>query len=396
MNQIWSLELLLSTILLTIVPSCSNREKIGSETIGIEKSELETKFSDEFSELYDSVEFIPLETQDSSLFASISQAIITDDAIFVRATFSDDSAEARILQFGKDGSFVQQIGSIGEGPGEYMSIDQMVIVKDTIYAFDEWNLCSHAYSACDGKYLFSTDRDGYDALQGMNTAIWNPVDKDFLFTSDIKFGDDRYSLGRGNPITNQFEKILEPKFNVTGWISYGYGYPTLCNLNSDYALYILPLDNVIYSYEYKTGNIQTAFQLFPEEEKPQFEPMENYETARQKAVEKNWLWPTSLFASKDYLIVSLVSGSIIWNMFDNRGYYTLNGWKKGSTEFPFFPPYIVGVESNENAFVCAYDSSDLLEYCEDIPVSSKFRPSEELLSTLAEDSNQVLVIFKLK
>jgi hypothetical protein len=47
-----------------------------------------------------------------------------------------DRAEIYII--GRDGSAVKRIGRVGKGPGEFTNLASMVVVHDSIFAFDDW------------------------------------------------------------------------------------------------------------------------------------------------------------------------------------------------------------------------------------------------------------------
>ncbi|MCX6223541.1 MAG: 6-bladed beta-propeller [Bacteroidia bacterium] len=66
------------------------------------------------SSIADSIEYIPLETTDSSFIGQIMDIQLTKDYIFVQDRILD-----RLLVFQRSGKFLNQIGRAGKGPGEY-------------------------------------------------------------------------------------------------------------------------------------------------------------------------------------------------------------------------------------------------------------------------------------
>jgi hypothetical protein len=68
-----------------------------------------------YSDIYDDVNFIKLETQDSSLIGRIDKVIVTDDKIIVL----DGSIAKMVFVFDCNGKFLNRIGSNGGGPEEY-------------------------------------------------------------------------------------------------------------------------------------------------------------------------------------------------------------------------------------------------------------------------------------
>lgn len=380
--------------------SCSDsgRDYSDSEVIRIEKEALKTVESYELYDTYKSVEIIPLETTSESLFAGVSQAIVDGDDIYVLAEMSALSSDAKVMQFKKDGSFVRQIGTIGDGPGEYLRINQIVLSNDTLFAFDDWNRCIHAYEASTGKYLISSAKNGYDAMIAISSVIRNPIRNNFLFTGNVIFGDDRFSLAEGNPLTGAFNILLPPRFSVNGWISFNYGNTTLCDLDGRNAVAIMPLDNTVYRIDYATGEATPFCELFPEEKMPEFKPMEDYEVAKKAAEDANIVWPVKVFATKDYLTVSRVFGSVVWNIGTSEGYFTGNGWPMDgeASEFPFLPIDVVGTIAETNTFICEYTAENFMDYYKAMPEKRPYKVTAHNISQVTDDSNPVLVLYTLK
>jgi len=103
----------LSTIFLF---SCLSKEKSNSPLYNIDirpalkSNELQFKLS-EFGE---NIELVPLETNKNCLLTGISELVLTDEYIFA-------SDREKLIQFGKKGNFMQQIGRTGKGPSEHGS-----------------------------------------------------------------------------------------------------------------------------------------------------------------------------------------------------------------------------------------------------------------------------------
>ena len=123
--------------------SCSQSEgKIVSSqpdetftTIYVE-SDWEIKPGTKLSEFIEEIEFIPLEVADECLLHGIGQAQIMNNYIYV----VDDPIPGAtcIYQFDRNGHFVRQIGSQGEGPREFVQMRGFVLNHTTqeIYILD--------------------------------------------------------------------------------------------------------------------------------------------------------------------------------------------------------------------------------------------------------------------
>lgn len=375
---------------------CNTKQDHDAFTV-IGKENLKEIKSWDFEDLYENVEFVPLELTDSSVFAKVRQVIICDSSILVRATYSESSSDAKILQFGKDGKFIREMGSIGNGPGEYQSIGGMVTHQDTLFAFDAWNRCVHLYDIRNGKYINSSGVDEYDPLNSITSIIPIPKSSDFLFTSEVLFGDNTYAIAEGNPMTDKFEVVMPQKFKVDGWVSYEYATPSLCSLDEDKALALMPFNDTIYSVKYKDLDVRPFAYLNLDKPMPQFPEGELYEEAQKKVMEdgfRNLI--KGIHCSEDYLVLNRTVGSVVWNISKHEGYLTLNEWdENNATSFPFIPVYIVGT-SNDNTFICAYDPNSFMDYGKAIPEDSNLKKSFEKIKGLNEESNQILVIYKFK
>ena len=94
--------------------------------------------------------YLPLETTDECLIGNIEQLDSDDSSIFV---FDRDNHSA--LRFSlEDGSFLCKYGSLGRGPGEYISLNHMAIDKKNkevcLLDFTQYKLMYFDY---DGKFL---------------------------------------------------------------------------------------------------------------------------------------------------------------------------------------------------------------------------------------------------
>lgn len=85
-------------------------------------TEREVKLSD----IAESVEFIPLETTDTSLIKSLKQTnLIRTSKYFILPEMQN------VFQFTLDGKFVRKIGRRGQGPGEYLYVTQVDVNEAT-------------------------------------------------------------------------------------------------------------------------------------------------------------------------------------------------------------------------------------------------------------------------
>lgn len=365
----------------------------------IDEAELTEIDTWDFSDLYEDVRIIPLETTEQAMFADVVQTVSNKSMIFVRARYSDSSSDAGIWQFDANGKFLRQVGACGQGPGEYHSADAIVLRNDTLFTFDKYNRNIHLYDAASGRHLTSSQTDGFEPFIGLNTVLPIPGSSNFLISSNVMFDsppNDNFDLAECNPMQNYFKVILPQKFTVTGYASYGFANPTLAPHNNNEALAILPLNDTIYSVEYKTGLVKPLVKLCVGPEAPEFKAGEKYEEAMQKIEDAKCVTNriAKIYASKDYLILNQFCGSVVWDLRSRKGWYTLNGWKTPDTNtFPFSPVSIVESQI-DNTFVCAYGADEFSGYTHS-EGSSMIKMAHNS-QPINPDGNNVLVIYKLK
>lgn len=112
----------------------------------------ETPLSNDFilSEV-ESIEPIYLEANDSSLVGRINMVALTDSLIVVQ----DNVSPGKILAFHLDGSFSHQIGSFGEGPNDYASINQVFLDGNNVGILD-WKSSKIVKYDLKGDFISST------------------------------------------------------------------------------------------------------------------------------------------------------------------------------------------------------------------------------------------------
>lgn len=81
--------------------------------------------------LSDSVEIIPLETNDDCLIGTIERLRFTEEYIFI-----SDYIAPKVFMFNRDGSFVQNIGKTGQGQHEYYQLGTFNIKGDSLFIQD--------------------------------------------------------------------------------------------------------------------------------------------------------------------------------------------------------------------------------------------------------------------
>lgn len=78
------------------------------------------------SDEVDKIDIVSLETTGQSLLSTIVDVFITDEDIFIQ------DFKNGVFRFSRDGTFLNKIGKRGQGPGEYLYVNQLIIDHDKV------------------------------------------------------------------------------------------------------------------------------------------------------------------------------------------------------------------------------------------------------------------------
>lgn len=135
---------LILSLLVIFSFSCSKKEQIDNVKIISFDDETNIDIKDKIA-----CKFIPLETTDSCLFGDIFAINIVNDKIY-----TINRKGNYLLVFDISGKFITQIGRRGNGPGEYMSLNNLHIDKEkqTITLADSYQDKLYHYNLNNYKY----------------------------------------------------------------------------------------------------------------------------------------------------------------------------------------------------------------------------------------------------
>ena len=130
-------------LLLPVLISCHAKNKADTEIVKIEPDSsinididhLKTEPQIYFSSVFKGMKLIPLETNEKCLIGNVSQIMVYKDTLYVLDTFT---AKALFL-FDLDGKFIQKIGAVGKGAGEFIMPSMFAINEKN----NEINILDH-------------------------------------------------------------------------------------------------------------------------------------------------------------------------------------------------------------------------------------------------------------
>lgn len=117
---------LTSILLIILLCSCSRNKNQTTENdlIKIDLLSDASMNLTNLSEIASDIQFIPLQTIDSSLISRIDKVVIQGNIIYINNRGED------IICFDKNGTYLGRLSKVGRGPGEYSSIQDFDISSD--------------------------------------------------------------------------------------------------------------------------------------------------------------------------------------------------------------------------------------------------------------------------
>ena len=236
------------------------------------------------SEAAEKLEIVPLEMTDESVLSDITEMQVTDHNIWI-----DHGREFYIYRFSRSGKFLNKIGSIGQGPGEYTTYSTFLVDEDKkevyiiantngVLAYDfEGNFKRKIVDIQTILQLFSSVYDQYilnnqKFFATQNFALYRPIDKDSLW-SFVSLGDDfQKKKYFKNPVhVGKEEQIIANRANMDRMVNYWMEYLTSVDTYNGQLTLKYPDTDTIYCYDDATNQLLPQYAIFTDEEKGDYE-----------------------------------------------------------------------------------------------------------------------------
>lgn len=196
--------LLLASLLFSCTTSIDKKEdtKSISKQKRLHKINLVDAFQEKnnirLTQLIDSLEYIPLETNESNLLDRISQLFITEEYIII-------NGRLRCYLFNRKGKFIRHIGKVGKGPGEHGAIRTIDVDKDNelVYLVTNYKPYILKYNF-QGKFLGKVGKDiDINDLIFINT-------KYYLYNFPLWYGDAPFCFGlnKQDSVIHKFKNYI--------------------------------------------------------------------------------------------------------------------------------------------------------------------------------------------
>ena len=236
------------------------------------------------SEVAEKLEIVPLEMTDESVLSDITEMQVTDHNIWI-----DHGREFYIYRFSRSGKFLNKIGSIGQGPGEYTTYSTFLVDEDKkevyiiantngVLAYDfEGNFKRKIVDIQMILQLFSSPYDQYilnnqKFFATQNFGLYRPIDKDSLW-SFVSLGDDfqKKKYFKNPAHVGREEQIIANRANMDRMVNYWREYLTSMDTYNAQLTLKYPDTDTIYCYDDATNQLSPQYAIFTDEEKGDYE-----------------------------------------------------------------------------------------------------------------------------
>ena len=236
------------------------------------------------SEVAEKLEIVPLEMTDESVLSDITEMQVTDHNIWI-----DHGREFYIYRFSRSGKFLNKIGSIGQGPGEYTNYSTFLVDEDKkevyiiantngVLAYDfEGNFKRKIVDIQMILQLFASPHDQYilnnqKFFATQNFGLYRPIDKDSLW-SFVSLGDDfqKKKYFKNPAHVGKEEQIIANRANMDRMVNYWMEYLTSVDTYNGQLTLKYPDTDTIYCYDDATNQLLPQYAIFTDEEKGDYE-----------------------------------------------------------------------------------------------------------------------------
>ena len=388
------------------------------------------------SEAAEKLEIVPLEMTDESVLSDITEMQVTDHNIWI-----DHGREFYIYRFSRSGKFLNKIGSIGQGPGEYTTYSTFLVDEDKkevyiiantngVLAYDfEGNFKRKIVDIQTILQLFSSVYDQYilnnqKFFATQNFALYRPIDKDSLW-SFVSLGDDfqKKKYFKNPAHVGREEQIIANRANMDRMVNYWREYLTSMDTYNAQLTLKYPDTDTIYCYDDATNQLSPQYAIFTDEEKGDYEATHLWFKDRKSF---DYFSIFSYYPTKDFVYLIGSKGEEVYTYCYNKKDGSVRLQKRQSTiterDVPWFSfplrqmkrDFVLDNDLGGGDFTVDSRSSgkywiDILEPSSDenwididqiksstVIDESKKKELIQVLENVTEDSNPILLIATLK
>ncbi len=363
--------------ILIIATSCNYKNIVNSdaEIIDVGKVFSENKLI-KLSDVVDKVKYIPLESNKECLIGNVSKVFFSKNRIFVLDSWHSKT----LFVFDKDGKYINKIGKVGRGPGEYMlpldfevdeSRKKVFIMDLPMERLNEYNIKGDYIRS----YNIKEKAPLFKFINKSRCAFYS------IYSSDVS---KQYFLNIKNINNNSAKRYFEHDKLI-----YNNEKPEMCFCQYNDSIFYLPYTgNEIYRlgedepyvrYKFHFGKLE--FPVVTKSNKNKvFNNRKNYCTVGRYGITDSLIWFTYHYKLKNYTsFYNKQSKTIKTGIVNND----IDG-------LPFWPRW-----GKTNCLVTAVDASCVIDP-ESVLDGNFLKKNEVWVRKLSIDSNPILCLYKLK
>ncbi len=235
LNELKTLSLLAILILIVLLPSCrESRQKAVTPAEIVAKVDVsESDKGFDVCQIANLEKVIPLETVGNALIGEIDKLEMDDNHIVIL-----DKLIRAVWLFGTDGKYIRRIGRLGNGPKEYVSLDDMCFDKEngTVWIWDRVKQVMLEYDLA-GDFL-------KEVATGFSSNVFAKTNEGFwLYYSYLKNPDNNSLILVNEEMDHLVKGFFATKETFPVSLSSGF------TLWGGTAYFYFPQSNVLYSLE---------------------------------------------------------------------------------------------------------------------------------------------------
>ena len=201
-------------------------------------------------DLVDEISFFIPETTASSIIGVVSKVIRTDDRVYVL----DNEKSNALFVFDQSGKFINEIGNVGSGPGEFVEPTDFEIdeAEGVVYIYDQYQSFVNRYDM-DGRYL------GRFRLLFRSKGLVK-IGDEFVFQNLL--GNDHIEAIKKSALTVTDTSGLPTQVGLS-MLRYNFVSDCLVRINDEMVHHMIPYNDTIYHITPNGFFARYAF-VFPE------------------------------------------------------------------------------------------------------------------------------------
>jgi hypothetical protein len=233
-NFIFSVFILIVHLGLT---SCNKKKEI-TDYSKVKKVNLEEKNAEylDFSQLVDSISFLPIETNSECLISELTKVYFANNDVIVF-----DSNKSNIFIFNRDGKYKTKVGIKGGGPNEYEYFNDIYFDKKTslIYAFERYLNKMYIYDLSGKLVKQIHSKFAFNSFCKSKNGYW-------IYSCFKKENPEGYNLMH---IDESMQKMTSGFFSQNSNFINAVKATTFYSDNSDNHFFVYPTSDIIYQLE---------------------------------------------------------------------------------------------------------------------------------------------------